>query len=105
MTQSTNPIEITIRKLGKPGCRPCAILAYGIASITGKLMEEHATVIEHDIEAEPEILAKYNTKKNPISGDNPVLIFERNGQEITRLNGLVSADEIVDAVDYAKEAR
>lgn len=103
MTQA-NPIEITIRKLSKPNCRPCAILAYGIASITDKLTEEHATVIEHDIVAEPEILAKYDTKKNPIS-EPPVLIFERNGQEITRLNGLVSADEIVDAVDYAKVTR
>jgi len=99
MTQSTNPIEITIRKLSKPNCRPCAILAYGIASITDKLTEEHATVIEHDIVAEPELIDKYG-----ITGV-PVLIFERNGQEITRLNGLVSADEIVDAVDYAKVTR
>lgn len=99
MTQSTNPIEIVIRKLGRPGCRPCAILAYGIASITDKLTEEHATVIEHDIVAEPELIDKYG-----ITGV-PVLIFERNGQEITRLNGLVSADEIVDAVDYAKVTR
>jgi len=99
MTQTTNPIEITIRKLGRPGCRPCATLSYGIASITDKLTEEHATVIEHDIEAEPDLIERYG-----ITGV-PVLIFERNGTEITRLNGLVSADEIVDAVDYAKEAR
>ena len=98
MTQ-TNPIEITIRKLSKANCRPCAILTYGIASITDKLTEEHATVIEHDIVAEPELIERYG-----ISGV-PVLIFERNGEEITRLTGLVSADEIVDAVDYAKEAR
>ena len=99
MTQSTKPIEIVIRKLGKPGCRPCAILAYGIASITDKLTEEHATVIEHDIVAEPELSDKYG-----ITGV-PVLVFERSGVEITRLNGLVSADEIVDAVDYAKVTR
>ena len=95
----TKPIEITIRKLGKPGCRPCAILSYGIASITDKLTEEHAVVIEHDIVAEPELIAKYG-----ITGV-PVLVFERNGVEITRLNGLVSADEIVDAVEYAKVSR
>lgn len=102
MTQAnarTNPIEITIRKLSKPNCRPCAILAYGIASITDKLTEINATVIEHDIVAEPELIYKYG-----ITGV-PVLIFERNGEEITRLNGLVSADEIVDAVDYAKVTR
>ena len=100
MTQAqTKPIEIVIRKLGKPGCRPCAILAYGIASITDKLTEENATVIEHDIVAEPELIDKYG-----ITGV-PVLVFERSGVEITRLNGLVSADEIVDAVDYAKEVR
>lgn len=98
MTQ-TNPIEITIRKLGRPGCRPCATLSYGIASITDKLTEEHATVIEHDIVAEPELIERYG-----ITGV-PTLIFERNGEEITRLNGLVSADEIVDAVDYAKVTR
>lgn len=98
MTQ-TNPIEITIRKLSKANCRPCAILAYGIASITDKLTEEHATVIEHDIVTEPELIERYG-----ITGV-PVLIFERNGVEITRLNGLVSADEIVDAVDYAKVTR
>lgn len=100
MTQAhTKPIEITIRKLSKPNCRPCAILAYGIASITDKLTEEHATVIEHDIVAEPELIDKYG-----ITGV-PALIFERSGVEITRLNGLVSADEIVDAVDYAKVTR
>lgn len=96
---NAKPIEIVIRKLSKPNCRPCAILAYGIASITDKLTEINATVIEHDIVAEPSLVDKYG-----ITGV-PTLIFERNGEEITRLNGLVSADEIVDAVDYAKEAR
>lgn len=95
----TNSIPITIHKFSKKNCRPCAALSYALKSIDDKLTKADAVVVEHDIEFDEELIQKY-----AITGV-PLMVFERNGQEITRLNGLVSADEIVDAVDYAKEAR
>ena len=95
----TKPIEITIRKLSKQNCRPCAVLSYAMADISGQLTQANAVVTEHDIEAELELIDKYG-----ITGV-PALIFERNGVEVARLNGMVSAAEILDAVEYAKVSR
>lgn len=100
MTQAnTKPIAITIRKLSKPNCRPCAVLSYAMADISAKLTQANAVVSEHDIEVETELIERYG-----ITGV-PVLIFERNGAEIARLTGMVSTAEILDAVEYAKVSR
>ncbi|SER88173.1 co-chaperone YbbN [Psychrobacillus sp. OK032] len=95
----TKPIEITIRKLSKPGCRPCAVLSYAMADIGDQLTQANAVVSEHDITQEPELIAQYG-----ITGV-PVMIYERNGVEVARLSGMVSAEEILEAVEYAKEVR
>lgn len=95
----TKPTEIIIRKLSKPGCRPCAVLGYMLESIADQLAKANAVVSEHDIVLEHDLIRRYEITSVP------VLVFERNGVEITRLNGMVSAEEVMDAVDYAKESR
>jgi thioredoxin 1 len=92
-------MTIIIRKLSRPNCRPCAAIANYIAEIEPQLAELGATVSEHDVMAEPELIDKYG-----ITGV-PVLVYERNGIEVARLNGLVSPQEIIDALEHAKEAR
>lgn len=92
-------MKIVIRKLSKPGCQPCAAISHYLESMTDMLAEAEAEVISHDIAEEPELIDKYG-----VTGV-PVLIYERNGVEVTRLTGLVSSIEIVDAIQYAKEAR
>lgn len=97
--ENTKPIAIIIRKLSKPNCRPCAALSYALADIDAQLTEANVYVTEHDIEVENALIRKYGITSVP------VLIFERSGAEITRLNGMVSTEEILDAVEYAKVAR
>lgn len=92
------PIAIIIRKLSRVNCRPCAVLGYALNEMTDQLTSANAQVSEHDIDVEFGLIRKYGLTSVP------VLIFERNGAEITRLNGLVSAAEVMDAVEYAKEA-
>ena len=91
--------QIIIRKLSKPGCRPCAAISHYIDGISEQLAEAGATVSEHDIAAEPELIDKYGLQ------GVPALVYERNGLEVARLNGLVSPQEILDTVKYAKEVR
>lgn len=91
-------INVIIRKLSKPGCRPCQALTYALDSIREELAEHNATVSEHNVDVEVGLIRKYGITSVP------VLIMERNGAEITRLNGMVSAQEVIDAVEHAKVA-
>lgn len=99
MSNETKPIAIIIRKLSRPNCRPCTALTYAINEITDQLTALNAVVSEHDVDVENGLIRKYGITSVP------TLIFERNGAEITRLNGLVSTAEILDAVEHAKVAR
>ncbi len=99
MSNELKPTAIIIRKLSRVGCRPCAALTYALNDIADQLMAVNAQVSEHDIDVEFGLIRKYGITSVP------VMIFERNGAEITRLNGLVSTAEILDAVEYAKVAR
>jgi thioredoxin 1 len=92
-------MTIIIRKLSRPNCRPCAAIANYLEEIAPQLAEQGATVTEHDVMIERALLEKYEIQSVP------VLVFERNGVEIARLNGLVGPDEILDTLQYAKEAR
>ena len=96
---SPKPIAIIIRKLSRVNCRPCAVLGYALNEMTDQLTAANAVVSEHDIDVEFGLIRKYGITSVPC------LIFERNGAEITRLNGLVSAAEVMDAVQFAKESR
>lgn len=95
----TKPTAIIIRKLSRVNCRPCAVLTYALNEMSEQLAQANAHVSEHDIDVEFGLIRKYGITSVP------VLIFERNGAEITRINGLASAEEIIDAVEYAKVAR
>lgn len=79
--------QITLRKLTRPNCRPCAVLTNYLESIAVELLALDVNVVEHDVTDEPA----------------PVIVIERNGRELARLNGLVSTVEILDAVKAAKE--
>lgn len=90
---------IIIRKLSRPGCRPCAILANYLEEIAQELTLNGAILVNHDISREPELVEKYDITSVP------VLIFERNGVEVARINGLVAPQEILDTLEHAKVVR
>ncbi len=92
-------MKIIIRKLSRPGCRPCAILSNYLNEIKSEIAEAGAVVSEHDVMTERALLEKYEITSVP------VLIFERNGVEVARLNGLANPQEVIDAIEHAKEAR
>lgn len=92
-------MTLIIRKLSKPGCRPCAAIGHYLSEIAPQIAEEGATVTEHNVMVERGLLEKYE-----ITGV-PVLIFERNGVEVARLNGLVSPEEILETLKHAKVVR
>lgn len=95
----TKPIAIIIRKLSRKNCRPCTALTYALDAIADDLTKANAVVSEHDVEVENGLIRKYGITSVP------VLIYERNGTEMARHIGMVSAAEILDAVEHAKEAR
>jgi thioredoxin 1 len=88
---------ITIKKFSKPGCRPCAALANYIGDID--LFNAGATLENIDITEQPEVIDQYGLTSVP------VLVFERSGVEVHRITGLRPTEEIIDAIEFAKEAR
>jgi thioredoxin 1 len=88
---------ISIKKFSRPGCRPCSVLANYLTEID--FAKYDAELINVDIAEQPEAVDKYKLTSVP------VLVFERNGLEITRMIGLHPADAVIDAIEYAKEAR
>jgi thioredoxin 1 len=88
---------IVIKKFSRVGCVPCAALANYFTEID--LAQHGAELVEIDIERKPEAIEQYGLRSVP------VLVFERNGIEITRINGLRPVDEIVEAIELAKVLR
>lgn len=91
--------EITLRKISKPGCRPCAILTNYLEDIAVDLLALDVEVVEECLGAEPAVIDRYGISSVP------VMIVERNGVEMARMNGLVAGDEIIDVIKAAKEAK
>jgi thioredoxin 1 len=85
---------ITIKKFSKKDCRPCAALANYIGDID--LFNAGATLVNIDIEEQPEVIDQYGLTSVP------VLVFERNGVEVHRITGLRPTEEIIDAIEFAK---
>lgn len=96
---NANETQITIHLLTQPGCRPCEVLKYVLREEADTLKVEGATVIEHDVTVERDLIEKYG-----IQG-TPVLVFERNGIEMARLSGMVNIREIYDAIEFSRVAR
>ena len=90
---------IHIIKLGQDGCMPCKALDFAINANLDAMESAGATIESHNVTHEPELIEHYG-----ISG-TPTLIFYRNGVEMARLSGKVAFAEILDAIEYAKEAR
>ena len=91
--------QIHIVKLEQDNCMPCKALSFAINANMDAIAEAGATIETHNVTHEPELIKKYG-----ISG-TPTLIFYRNGVEMTRLAGKVAFAEVLDAIEYAKEAR
>lgn len=89
--------NITIRKIKQNGCFPCEMLGATIEDMSADLEAQDVTVIEHNVSNEPEIGAKYNLMSVP------VLIFERDGVEVHRNNGIMNREEILYRIKLAKE--
>ncbi|AYA77375.1 hypothetical protein DOE78_19030 [Bacillus sp. Y1] len=88
---------INIIKVSKANCRPCAVLANYLSEIN---FEAHnATLSEINIADDPSVIEKYGLTSVP------VLVYERNGVEVHRINGLASVEEIVEAIEFAKRAK
>lgn len=92
---TTKPIVIIIRNITRLD-RKCDALNYTLAEMESQLTKANACVSEHDIDVEFGLIRKYGITSVP------TLLFERNGAEITRITGLATTEEILDAVDYAK---
>jgi len=88
---------ITIKKFSRPGCRPCKCLTNYLSDFD--FLKARATPENIDIEERPEVIDQYG-----LTGV-PVLVFERSGVEVHRLNGLRPTEEIIDAIEYAKVAK
>jgi thioredoxin 1 len=88
---------ITVKKFSKPNCRPCNAMTNYLGDID--LFGLGATLENIDIEEHPEVIEQYGLSSVP------VLVMERSGVEVTRLIGLKAPEEIVDAIEFAKEAR
>lgn len=88
---------ITIKKFSKPGCMPCRAIAHYLRQID--LNEADAVLENIDITERPEVIEQYGLSSVP------VLVLERNGIEVTRLIGLRPPEEILDAIQFAKEVR
>lgn len=88
---------IEILKFSRKGCGPCRVLSTFFRDID--LAEHNATLTEIDTDDDKTAADKYK-----LSGV-PTVIMLRNGVEITRFTGLRGTDEIIDAINVAKEAR
>jgi thioredoxin 1 len=88
---------ITVKKFSKPGCVPCKVLGNYLGDID--LFGLGATLENIDITEQPEVIEKYNLSSVP------VLVMERSGVEVTRINGLRGTEEIIDAIEHAKVAK
>jgi thioredoxin 1 len=90
---------IEIKKFFRPNCRPCTV----IDNYLGELKETGAldgVVIAHyNALNVPDLVEKYGLSSVP------VLIFCRNGLEITRITGMTDQETIVDCVKMAREER
>jgi thioredoxin 1 len=88
---------IDVIKISKPNCRPCAVLANYLGEID--FAAQDATLTEIDLAEQPAVIDEYRLTSVP------VLVFKRNGVEVTRLNGLHSVEEIVETIELAKVVR
>lgn len=88
---------IEILKFSRKTCVPCRVLSNYLGEVD--LAAHNATLTEVDIDDDPTAIDAYKL------GSVPTVVIKRNGVEVTRFTGLRGTDEIVSAIEYAKEAR
>lgn len=88
--------QIEIIKLEKDGCPPYKWLGKTLEANAARLELEGATLTTLNISENPTLIDEYN-----INGA-PVLVFKRNGVEMTRVHGNVNFDDVLVAIEYAK---
>ena len=81
---------IKVIKFSKDNCRPCQMLAKELAKLDFEKLG--ATFEEFDVEKYPEAVDNYDLFSVP------VLVFEKDGKEITRLNGYVPVELVVETI-------
>mgnify|MGYP000895452671 FL=1 len=84
--------QIEIIKLEKDGCSPCVWLGKTLEANAQRLESEGATLTTLNISENPALIDEYV----------PVLVFKRNGIEMTRVHGNVNFDDVLGALEYAK---
>ncbi|MGY3188769.1 thioredoxin family protein [Lysinibacillus sp. TE18511] len=88
--------QIKIIKLEKDGCPPCKWLGRTLADNAARLESEGATLTTMNISENPSLIDEYKITSVP------VLVFKRNGVEMTRVHGNVNFDDVLAAIEYAK---
>ena len=91
---------IEIQKYTSPRCKYCPAVSHYVDELrdTGKLDGIHITHFNalNLSEEERDKLGIHAV---------PVLLFKRNGLEITRINGMTDQETILDAVQIARDGR
>jgi len=87
---------IEIIKLEKDGCAPCVWLGKTLEANAQRLESEGATLTTLSISENPSLIDEYKITSVP------VLVFKRNGAEITRVHGNVNFDDVLAAIEYTK---
>lgn len=86
-------MTIVVRKISKPACAPCALLANVLKTNAGMLEEHGATLIEQDIGDNPEIIEQYGIQSAP------TVIFEKDGEEVARLSGANAISQVFSTLE------
>ena len=90
---------IKIIKIGQDGCRPCRVVEYMLEANADIFAVEGAAVESINLTQQRDKAEQYGVMSTP------VLVFERNGIEVTRINGMCNIDDVIGAIEKAREAR
>lgn len=88
--------QIEIIKLEKDGCSPCVWLGKTLEANAARIESVGATLTTLNISENPALIDEYQITSVP------VLVFKRNGIEMTRVYGNVNFDDVLAAIEYAK---
>lgn len=88
--------QIEIIKLEKDGCSPCVWLGKTLEANAQRLESVGATLTTLNISEDPSLIDEYKITSVP------VLVFKRNGIEMTRVPGNVNFDDVLAAIEFAK---
>lgn len=84
--------ELVIKKFGAAWCKPCKAMSKVFEEILPSY-SSNITFIDIDIEENDEQVEKYQIRSIP------VVVFEKDGKILERVNGSVSGSEIKKLID------